>query len=240
MGLTSVAVDDMTDLLERSSAVDIIYWASQSFREGLVVTSSFQTQSLPLLYLISRITPNTPIFFLDTGFHFKETYEYASRLKRSLGLNIQYLKPLMPRDEFLLKNGKLYESDSNMCCYLNKVEPLQRALTGKLAWISGIRRDQTPQRAQTPIISMQSNGLYKVCPLVHWTQAHVDAYITRFNLPKHPLFDKGYLSIGCEPCTRVVLPQDDPRSGRWAGAQKTECGLHYNPDGSLDRGKPSS
>lgn len=215
--------------LENCSAAEILYWAAKTFRSKLALTSSFQTQSLPLLHLVSRICPTIPVFFLDTGFHFKETIEFRDRLKCELGINILTLQPLYGHDAFIQKYGKLYQSNPNMCCYLNKVEPLQRALKGYDAWISGIRRDQTETRRNTPVVSIQNNGLYKICPMVHWSSEDVQAYVDRFKLPEHPLLSKGYQSIGCSPCTSPVKAGEGSRSGRWAGVEKTECGLHFDP-----------
>ncbi len=216
--------------LEGMSAAEIIYWAAKTFGSKLALTSSFQTQSLPLLHLVSRICPNTPVFFLDTGFHFKETIQFRDELKRKLGINIVILKPLCGHDTFLQQHGNLHQTNPNMCCYMNKVEPLQRALSSYGAWISGIRRDQTEARKDTPVVEMQSNGLYKVCPMVNWSAQHVSDYIDRFNLPQHPLLERGYRSIGCEPCTKPTNDDQDLRSGRWAGLDKTECGLHFDSD----------
>lgn len=213
-------------LEERCNAVEIVYWASREFGSKLAVTSSFQTQSLPLLHVISRICPNTPIFFIDTGFHFPETLAFLETIKKKLGLNIVELKPLIEHEEFLKQHGELHQDNPNMCCYMNKVEPLQRELTKYDAWISGIRRDQTNQRADTQIISMQENGLYKICPMVNWTEKNVDSYIEKLHLPKHPLHKAGYRSIGCACCTVRTTEGQDARSGRWSGKEKTECGLH--------------
>lgn len=218
------------------SAAEIIYWASKTFGSRVAVTSSFQTQSLPLVHLISRICPNLPIFFLNTGFHFSETLEYCLKLKRDLGLHIVELSSLMDHDDFLAKHGELYRSNPNMCCYLNKVEPLQRALSGYDAWISGIRRDQTPERSETPVLAKQQDGRYKICPMVRWTADDVNNYIDKHDLPAHPLAERGYLSIGCRPCTKAVVPGSDPRSGRWAESEKTECGLHFDSKGEIIKG----
>lgn len=216
--------------LEQRSAAEILYWAAKAFRSKLALTSSFQTQSLPLLHLVSRICPTIPVFFLDTGFHFEETLEFRNQLKRELGINIVTLEPLCGHDAFIHQHGELHQSNPNMCCYMNKVEPLQRALQGYDAWISGIRRDQTEARRNTPVISMQNNGLYKVCPMVAWTADNVNDYIQRYELPKHPLLSQGYKSIGCAPCTKPTKEGQDAREGRWAEQDKTECGLHFDPD----------
>lgn len=226
------------ETLEQKSAAEILYWAAKTFRSKLALTSSFQTQSLPLLHLVSRICPTIPVFFLNTGFHFEETIAFRDRLKRELGINIVTLEPLCGHAGFLEQHGELHQSNPNMCCYLNKVEPLQRALEGFDAWISGIRRGQTEARKSTPVISMQNNGLYKVCPMVNWSAEHVRDYILCHDLPEHPLLSKGYKSIGCAPCTKPVEDGQDSRSGRWADSAKTECGLHFDPEtGKISRNK---
>ena len=211
---------------DKNSAAEIVYWAAKRFRNKLAITSSFQTQSVPLLHLVSRICPNVPVLFLDTGFHFPETLAFRNRLARQLGLNIVDLYPLMGHERFQKQHGMLYQSNPNMCCYMNKVEPLQRKLNGFSAWISGIRRDQTQHRAETPVCELQGNGLFKICPMVNWSASAIASYIDKFELPRHPLHAAGYKSIGCHCCTKAVSDGEDPRSGRWAESEKTECGLH--------------
>lgn len=223
----------LTDIPHNSSAAEIIYWAAKTFRKKLAITSSLQTQSLPLLHLVSRICPTNPIFFLDTGFHFEETLEYKKKLIRELGLNIVTLKPMVGHQEFLKRYGKLYSKNPNMCCYLNKVEPLQRALKDYNAWLSGIRRDQTKERENTPVISLDNDSIYKICPMVEWTEKNIEEYILKFDLPRHPLGAYGYRSIGCAPCTKPTALSENPRKGRWSNSGKTECGLHYNIDKTM-------
>lgn len=217
-------MDDYTRLnpqLETLHPKDILLWAWETFQPRIVMTSSFQSQSVPLLHLIATHVPQMPVLFLDTGFHFEETLAFRDQLIREFGLNVQVI-----RSEEKRAGEPLYKRDPDLCCYIHKVKPLQRALQGMDAWVSGIRRDQTPQRANTPVIARQPNGLYKVCPMVRWTRREVWQYIHDHNLPVHPLLEQGYLSIGCAPCTRPAVPGEDERAGRWAGHQKTECGLH--------------
>ena len=225
----------LTNQMESASAASIIYWAAKQFGNRLAVTSSFQTQSLPLLHLVSRIMPNTPVYFLDTRYHFKETLEYRKQLMRVLGLNVEVLRPLADRGTFTDEEGPLHQTNPNMCCYLKKVEPLQRALAGKLAWISGVRRDQTKARAGLAVFSEQENDRLKICPMLGWTHENVMKYIDAHQLPQHPLLNFGYQSVGCEPCTAPVSRDQDPRSGRWAGSQKTECGLHFDESSKPER-----
>jgi phosphoadenosine phosphosulfate reductase len=176
--------------------------------------------------MISRACPAMPVLFLDTGFHFPETIAFRDRLVAALGLNLQVLTCRIPRDAFMRCYGTLYRSDPDLCCYLNKVEPLARALAGKAAWIAGIRRDQTAGRRATRIFGQGGDGIYKVSPLAAWTSTDVDAYVREHGLPVHPLSSQGYPSIGCKPCTRAVAPSADVRAGRWAESEKSECGIH--------------
>lgn len=231
-------IKDANQKLVGASAVQILHWAMGTFGDGLVATSSFQSQSLPLLHLISRICPRVPIYFLDTGFHFPETLAYVEQLRSSMLLHVQSLKPLLPHNSFLEEHGNLYETKPDMCCYLNKVEPLQRALEGKVAWITGIRRDQTMHRNDSSVLTAQSDGIIKVAPMLEWTDEDVKTYSRRHQLPEHPLLQHGYRSIGCAPCTKPVLDGEDARSGRWSGKKKTECGLHFDStSGKLVRQK---
>ena len=205
---------------------DVLRWSVEAFGPDVAASSSFQTQSVPLLHMISRACPAMPVMFLDTGFHFPATIAFRDRLVRELGLNLQVLNCRIPRDAFMRCYGTLYRSDPDLCCYLNKVEPLARALAGKAAWIAGIRRDQTAARRATRILERGADGICKISPLAAWSSADVDAYIRAQGLPVHPLTAHGYASIGCKPCTRAVGPAAEPRSGRWAESDKTECGIH--------------
>ncbi|WP_390173958.1 phosphoadenylyl-sulfate reductase [Rhodopirellula islandica] len=206
----------------------IIAIAAKRHHERLALTSSFQTQSIPLLHLVSQICPTTPVLFLDTGFHFAETLAFKSEIQEVLGLNIVDLKPLSGQAEGQSKNQQLPSSDPNLCCHLNKVEPLQNELKNFDAWITGIRRDQTSQRSKSKVVSTQNNGTVKICPMLNWSKEDIETYIAKHSLPRHPLHEAGFASIGCAPCT--ALPStNDARSGRWAGTSKTECGLHLDP-----------
>lgn len=215
---------------------EVLAWATETFGEEVAASSSFQTQSMPLLHRISLVCPSLPVLFLDTGFHFPETLAFRDRVVALFGLNLQVLRCRIERDAFLRCYGPLYRSDPDLCCYLNKVEPLARALAGRRAWIAGIRRDQTAARRTTRVVERGEDLVYKISPLAGWTAADVDDYIRQHDLPVHPLTAQGYASIGCKPCTRAVQPDADPRAGRWADGAKTECGLHE--DNWRRRGKP--
>jgi phosphoadenosine phosphosulfate reductase len=212
--------------LENLHPEEILRWSWNTFGPLVAASSSFQTNSVPLLHMISRSAPDMPIFFLDTGFHFPETLAFRDRLVNEYGLNVQTLIAEMGHAGFLQKHGELHQSDPDLCCHINKVEPLDKARRGLQAWISGIRRDQTAARNGTPVFSQLRDGSYKICPLATWSRERVQHYAQTHGLPAHPLADAGYVSIGCAPCTRPVAAGEAERDGRWFGLTKTECGLH--------------
>jgi phosphoadenosine phosphosulfate reductase len=225
-----VNTDELHDLNTRFEGADprvIIAWAAERFMPRLAATSSFQTQSVALLHLIGQTRPDIPVIFLDTGYHFPETIAYRDQLVAQFGLTLQIAKPAPRQTGTLHAPGDpLYRRDPEMCCYLNKVEPMQRTLRDLDAWLTGIRRDQTDNRAQALPVEALPDGRVKINPLLAWTRQDLWTYISRHDLPSHPLFSQGYLSIGCAPCTAPVTDGGDERSGRWAGTDKTECGLH--------------
>lgn len=190
-------------------------------------TSSFQTQSVVLLHIISRIDKSIPVFFLQTGYHFPETLEYKKHLVRSLGLNVIDLGSFIPKSMQRDSSGRLlFTSDPDHCCHLNKVAPLDAALIENDVWINGIRADQSETRQAMQEEEMAPHSVIRYHPMLNWTLEDVNAYIKKFNLPRHPLDELGFVSIGCEPCTRRITVNEDSRSGRWYGLNKTECGLH--------------
>jgi len=239
-----VDADELIDLNARFEGADpatIIAWAAERFMPAIAATSSFQTQSVALLHLISRVRPDLPVIFLDTGYHFPETLAYRDRLVERFGLTLRVVRTTMSRAEVVRQYGDaLYRRDPDLCCHIHKVgEPMERALQDLSAWITGIRRDQTANRASTQPVELLPDGRVKVNPLVAWTRHDLWTYIHRHDLPVHPLFSQGYLSIGCAPCTAPVTDSADERSGRWAGTGKTECGLHTDALLRLRReGKP--
>lgn len=217
----------LNDRLDQMSAGEILSWVWKAFGPQVVASSSFQTQSVPLLHIISQVCPEMPVIFIDTGFHFLETLAFRDELQARYGLNIVVVHPTIGKGELLLKYGEgLYRHDPDLCCYINKVEPMRRALSGARAWVSGVRREQTAHRKELRVIEPQSSGLLKIHPMIHWTKERLWEYINRYRLPSHPLYSAGYLSIGCAPCTRPVSAGEDERAGRWAGTEKNECGLH--------------
>lgn len=202
-------------------------WALDKFGDDLVVTSSFQSQSVPLLHMISKTIPDVDIVFLDTGFHFPETLNFKGELTERFGLNVIDVMNKMGHSSFKQEYGQLYKKDPDQCCYINKVEPLERALSNYQAWITGIRSDQTEERKKADYIQRLDNGITKICPILDWNNDDIWTYVQIHELPEHPLLEQGYLSVGCAPCTQPT--QDgDARSGRWKGKGKSECGLHNN------------
>ena len=214
--------------LEGAPPLTVLAWAAARFGGSIAASSSFQTQSVPLLHMISRAAPDTPVLFLDTGYHFPETLAFRDRLARELGLRVRSLHPLEGHDALVRRHGDLHRRDPDACCWMRKVEPLERAKKDYRAWIRGVRRDQTADRAATPVIDATPDGLVRVAPMAAWTERDMFRYLHDHGLPEHPLLQQGYLSIGCAPCTRAVRPGEDARAGRWAGNAKTECGLHLD------------
>lgn len=202
-----------------------LQWSYDHFGDDLVVTSSFQSQSVPLLHLISKHIPEVPILFLDTGFHFPETIDFKEQLTEQFGLHVIDVTSKIGHGAFKQEYGQLYKKDPDQCCYINKVEPLERALGNYKAWITGIRSDQTKQRRKADYIQQLDNGITKICPMLDWTNHDVWTYVHINELPEHPLLEQGYLSVGCAPCTQPS-EEGDARSGRWKGQGKKECGLH--------------
>lgn len=222
-------IEALNAKFEKEQPEVILRWAIHEFRPRVALSSSFQTESIALLHMASQIDPNVKIFFLETGFHFKETLDFKKLVIERLGLkNVEDLKADPKAREELIKQyqNEPYKHNPDLCCQINKVEPLERAMKGLDAWVSGIRRSQSKTRKDIKIIEEYQDGLYKINPLANVTSGDIWWYIKEHNLPKHELFDKGYLSIGCWPCTKPIQPGDDERSGRWAGLEKTECGIH--------------
>jgi phosphoadenosine phosphosulfate reductase len=172
-----------------------------------------------LIDLATRVYPAIEVVFIDTGYHFPETLETVERVRRHYGLNLRIMS-VKPFDE------ELWRIDPENCCSSVKVGQLDRALAGKVAWMSGLRRAEASTRANAPIVGRDLRGLIKVNPIATWSDADVAHYIEAHDVPVNPLLEQGYTSIGCQPCTTLPTDPDDPRSGRWAGLDKTECGLH--------------
>ncbi len=221
-------IEVLSQEFESKTPQAILVWAVENFGPSVAMSSSFQTQSVPLLHMVSQIHADMRIFFLNTQLHFWESLIFREQLQHDWNLNVADLYPDPKWKMFLRQFGLgLDMDDPDLCCFLRKVQPMQQALDGLRAWISGIRRDQTAERAQAKILEYQEeDGLLKINPMLNWTRRDVWRYINEHTLPEHPLLEQGFTSIGCVPCTRPVVSGDDERSGRWGGRGKTECGLH--------------
>ena len=212
--------------LEGAHPLDILRWGSREFGDTMCVSSSM-TDAV-LAHLASRARPGVPVLFLDTGYHFPETIGTRDAVAATLPVTMRTVEPLWTvaeQDADLLP--RLHDRDPDRCCWLRKVEPLGRALAPYTAWVSGVRRDESPSRRDTPVVAWDARrAVVKIHPLAAWTQDDVDAYVEEHGILVNPLVEDGYPSIGCAPCTARVEPGADPRSGRWAGQAKTECGIH--------------
>lgn len=226
-----IDVDHLNQVFETAPPQEILIWACETFAPQIAATSSFQSQSLPLLHMIGLYAPETPVFFLDTGFHFPETLAFRDQLIPRFGIRVSNLRAETESDALRRQHADLHRTDPDLCCYIHKVEPLQQVKRHLAAWITGIRRDQTDARRSTPIVARERSGKIKISPLATWTQRDVWRYISEHDLPAHPLLQHGYMSVGCAPCTRPVGEDEDYRAGRWANNAKTECGLHVEPNG---------
>lgn len=215
---------------ETKGARSVLEWAYSTYpEEEIVYASSFGAEAIVLIDLIQQIKPNAHIVFLDTGLHFPQTYEVIDKIEaRFPTLRIERKQPDLSLDDQAAQYGPaLWKRDPSQCCYIRKVIPLRETLTAKQAWISGLRREQSPTRAKTEFINSDEKFQnIKICPLIYWTWEDVWAYIREKDLPYNTLHDHQYPSIGCFPCTQPASTDGDTRAGRWTGSSKTECGLH--------------
>jgi phosphoadenosine phosphosulfate reductase len=212
--------------LEEASAPEIVRWAVDIFGDRLAVTSSMA--DAVVAHLVSQVKPGIDVVFLDTGYHFVETIGTRDAVAAVYDVNVINVTPDLTVAEQDAKYGpRLHERDPDLCCALRKVSPLARTLANYDAWITGLCRDEAPTRAHTKVVSFDTRrNKVKVCPIARWTQDDVDAYIAEHGILINPLAYDGYTSIGCAPCTLRPVPGADPRSGRWSGTGKTECGIH--------------
>lgn len=234
------ALQRAAQALEGSSPQEILRWAAGRYQPGLTLACSFGGPSgMVLLDMVMRVDPTVEVFYLDTDFLFPETYRLRDIAAAKYNFApIGYVSLLTPSEQAKKHGDELWARDPDACCAIRKVEPNRRALEDKRAWISGIRRDQAATRADIPIVEWDEKfGLVKINPLAAWTESQVWKYILDNSVPYNELHDRGYPSIGCTYCTRPVNPGDDPRSGRWQGFNKTECGLHV-PEGQAAAALP--
>lgn len=204
--------------LETATAVEVVRWGVERCGDDLVVLTSFQ--DAVLIDVALRADPGVRIAFLDTQYHFPETWAFVDTVReRYPGMDLEVVAPRVEPDE-------RWRTDVDGCCGVRKVEPLERVLADRGAWVSGVRRADSPLRASTPVVALDRRGKLKLNPLATWSDEQMADYVAAHDLPQHPLQAHGFLSIGCWPCTRAVRPGEDPRAGRWSGTGKSECGLH--------------
>lgn len=196
------------------------------------VTSSFQAECMVLTHMLLAHKPDIPVLFLDTGYHFAETYTYRDDMTKRYGLNLVNLLPRITVPEQEAQSGLLYRSAPDQCCKIRKVEPLFRGLQDYDVWFTALRREQSPTRANLKEVDdfllPSGKSILKVSPLAGWTNRDVWAYLKEHDIPALPLYHEGFTSVGCEPCTVPPVDPNNPRSGRWNGAQKLECGIHIS------------
>jgi phosphoadenosine phosphosulfate reductase len=220
--IAQAAAEDLAD----ASAEEVIAWAWSTFG-GRVLTSQSMANT-NIAHLVHRIAPGIPVVFLDTGYHFDETIQTRNELERRTGLTVLDITPRQTVAEQGAEYGpELWRRDPDLCCRLRKVEPMEELLLAYDAWITGMRIATAQHREGTPIVSFdEKRGVVKIAPLLHWTDEQCLTYTMENDTPVNPLMYQGYPSIGCAPCTHPVNADDDPRSGRWPGIPKNECGLH--------------
>lgn len=237
----SLDLDALNAMFETSRPEQVVEWAAAQFGRGLIMSSSFGAESALLLHMAARVMPDIRVVMIDTGYLFPETWQFMEQLRSRLNLSVWIYRTKNDPIAYLHQSGEenpTWRKDVESCCAVNKNEPFDRAMKDlkPAAWLRGIRRQQAETRQSRRILEWSKrNGCYAVSPLLTMTTKDIYEYMKRHDLPYHPLYEQGYPSIGCNPlsCTRPIMPGEDPRSGRWSGKPKTECGLHVdNP--SLD------
>ncbi len=215
--------------LESATPEEIIAWASGRYAPHLTMATAFGPEGCVILSMLAKVAPETYVFNLDTGYQFQQTLDLRDRIAEKYGIEVEMLQPELTVPEYeALHGGPLYKTNPTQCCFDRKIKVLQQAVVGRHAWMSGIRRDQSDDRAQAPIVGWDKKfSLVKISPLANWTKKDVWKRIMDEGVPYNLLHDRGYPSIGCWPCTRAVLEgETGERAGRWSGSAKTECGLH--------------
>ncbi|RJO69913.1 phosphoadenylyl-sulfate reductase [Nocardia panacis] len=222
----AIAARGAAELGPDATAADLLEWTERTFGPQYIVASNMQDGVL--VHLAAQTRPGVDVLFLDTGYHFAETIGTRDAVEAVYGVNVVNVRPehsVAEQDRLLGKD--LFARDANECCRLRKVVPLRKTLSGYRAWVTGIRRVEAPTRANAPLISYDDAfGLVKINPIAAWSDRDMQDYVEQHGILVNPLVEEGYPSIGCAPCTRKPEPGSDPRSGRWAGLAKTECGLH--------------
>jgi phosphoadenosine phosphosulfate reductase len=223
-----------TDIAAANQSLDglspqaILRWAVKRFHPRLTMATAFGAEGCCIIHMLAEIEPAVRVFNLETGYQFPETLELRERIKERYGMAVELIRPELTVAEYEAEHGgPLYPHRPDQCCHDRKVLPLRRAVAGYESWISAIRRDQTSDRGAASLVQWDAKfSLVKINPLLSWTKKDVWAFVLEHEVPYNPLHDRGYPSIGCWPCTRPVLNDEDERAGRWAGKAKKECGLH--------------
>lgn len=223
--------------LESATPEEIIAWAHAQYGDGLTMATAFGPEGCVILSMLAEIAPQTYVFNLDTGYQFQQTLDLRDRIAEKYGIEVDMLQPELTVPEYEAKHGgPLYKINPTQCCFDRKIKLLQRGVQGRTAWMSGIRRDQSADRAQSAIVGWDKKfNVVKISPLANWTKQDVWKRVMADGVPYNPLHDQNYPSVGCWPCTRALQEgETDDRSGRWSGTDKTECGLHtiQQSDGS--------
>ncbi len=219
---------------------DLLEWAYSSFGREVALATGFGPSGVVLMHMLSRVVCDPEVFYLDTDLLFPQTHEVKRRLAKRLGVRFIRVHSGISLPEQARREGdRLWRTDPDRCCFLRKVQPLRRFLRDRSAWITGIRRDQSPTRAMARLVEWDDgNGLLKINPLVDWSGDDVWRYINLYDLPYNSLHDRGYPSVGCIPCTRAVDDHEDQRAGRWPEHVKLECGIHVSSSARADAPAP--
>lgn len=235
--LRTLGIMALNGMFDEMDAQSVLRQALTDLLAGdVAIVSSFGADSAVLLHMVSEINPDLPIYFLETGKHFAETLAYVETLKQQLGLtNVISLAPDAADLERFDPHGDLWEVDPDSCCHIRKTEPLEPILEQYGGWVTGRKRYQTRERGVLPHFELTSDDRIKVNPLAYWSDADVVAYRKAHDLPEHPLYGRGFKSIGCAPCTSAVAEGEDARAGRWRGLDKKECGIHFDFNGAIAR-----
>lgn len=233
--LKALGILALNGMFDEMDAVGVLRYAVSDVIPGdLAIVSSFGADSAVLLHMVAQVDPSMPVYFLETGKHFAETLDYVETLKKQFGLiNVHGIHPDPADINRFDPNGDLWETDPDSCCHIRKTEPLEPITEQYGGWVTGRKRYQTKERGVLPHFELTSDDRIKVNPLAYFSDADVVEYRQKHNLPEHPLYAKGYKSIGCAPCTSIVAEGEDPRAGRWRGLNKKECGIHYDFSGAI-------
>jgi phosphoadenosine phosphosulfate reductase len=233
--LRALGILALNGMFDEMDAVGVLRYAASDVLPGdVAIVSSFGADSAVLLHMVAQVDPSMPVYFLETGKHFPETLAYVETLKKQFGLiNVHAIHPNPDDVKRFDPNGDLWETDPDSCCHIRKTEPLEPITEQYGGWVTGRKRYQTKERGVLPHFELTSDDRIKVNPLAYFSDADVVEYRQKHNLPEHPLYARGYKSIGCAPCTSIVADGEDPRAGRWRGLNKKECGIHYDFNGAI-------